>query len=97
MDKKINCNSLLWFSKFSFNMHTYTLRIVLTEINETSDKQYCVSNQAMIEDFYIESYGLPPQDQNFNEELEYEMERRKLEREMSKGDYFEPWFPVQEQ
>lgn len=50
----------------------------------------------MVEDFYVESYGLPPENQNFNEELVYEIERRKLEKEMSKGDYFEPWFPIEE-
>lgn len=49
--------------------------------------------QAMLMDFSVDNYGLPPEPPGFLEELVWETEARKLTMEMSQNDYFEPWFP----
>uniref|UniRef100_A0A1B6DY27 Cilia- and flagella-associated protein 43 n=1 Tax=Clastoptera arizonana TaxID=38151 RepID=A0A1B6DY27_9HEMI len=49
--------------------------------------------KAMLDDFKVENFPLLPVDPKFEEELKLVMERRKLVKEMSKEDHFEPWIP----
>ncbi|XP_046658844.1 cilia- and flagella-associated protein 43 isoform X2 [Homalodisca vitripennis] len=54
-------------------------------------KSRCI--KAMLDDFSVDNYGLPPNPHSMQEQLVWECEARKLTIEMSQGDHFEPWFP----
>jgi hypothetical protein len=41
----------------------------------------------------VENYPLFPKDASYEEELSWIIERRKLEVQMQKGNYFSPWDP----
>lgn len=49
--------------------------------------------KAMLGEFSVENFALPPVDPEFEEKLKWVTERRKLAAETSKEDHFTPWSP----
>lgn len=69
----------------------FSLRITMIDLIIVLHQSVFV--QAMLKDFSVDNYGLPPEPPGFMEELVWQTEARKLTMEMSQNDYFEPWFP----